>query len=183
MWRGLCPSNLGGKIDMAVVAGFDPGITGAACAVRVGDMGGVELIDIIDIPTCQDGSNREIDVPALGAWLERITPDIAFVENVTPMPSIDGGARSMGATSAFRFGGAVFAIRATVRAYSIPLRLTVPQQWKRWAGLSGSNKGQSREMAMNLLPACAPYLKRVKDHNRGEAVLIALYGANQKEML
>ena len=159
-----------------IIVGFDPGITGAGAAIRIEEMGGVELIDIIDIPTCEDGSNREIDVPALGAWLEQIQPDIAYVENVTPMPSLVGK-RSMGATSAFRFGGAVFALRATLRAYSIPVVLKTPQTWKAAMGLRGSDKEKSRKMAIARLPAAEPFLKRKLDHNRADSVLLALYGA------
>jgi crossover junction endodeoxyribonuclease RuvC len=159
-----------------IIAGFDPGITGAAAAIRVGDMGAVELIDIIDLPTCDDGSNREIDVPALGAWLERVQPDIAYVENVTPMPSLRGN-RSMGATSAFRFGGAVFALRATLKAYSIPVVLKTPQTWKAAMGLRGSDKEKSRRMAIARLPVAEPFLKRKLDHNRADSVLLALYGS------
>lgn len=159
-----------------IIVGFDPGITGAGAAIRIGDMGAVELIDIIDLPTAADGVNREIDVPALGAWLELIEPDIAYVENVTPMPSLQGN-RSMGATSAFRFGGAVFALRATLKSYGIPVVLKTPQTWKTAMGLRGSDKEKSRKMAIARLPAAEPFLKRKLDHNRADSVLLALYGA------
>jgi hypothetical protein len=167
--------------ETMIIAGFDPGITGAGAAVRVGDMGGVELIDIIDLPTAADGVNREIDVPALAAWLERIEPDIAYVENVTPMPSLQGN-RSMGATSAFRFGGAVFALRATLKAYGIPVVLKTPQTWKAAMGLRGSDKEKSRKMAIARLPAAEPFLKRKLDHNRADACLLALYGAQKGDL-
>jgi Holliday junction resolvasome RuvABC endonuclease subunit len=170
---------------MTIILGVDVGISGALAAIEVGDMGSIELIDCIDIPTCSDHTNRQIDVVAFGAFIERITPDIAYIENVTPMPSIGPGpARSMGATSAFRFGMACGAIRAVVAAYSIPYRLVTPQVWKRASGfLKGANKEASRQLALRVLPECAPFLKRKLDHNRADALLLALYGANQKGML
>src|ERR1700679_2131446 len=122
-------------------------------------MGGITLLDCIDIPTMPDGANKQLNIPAIGAWLELHAPDIAFIENVTPMPSIHGN-RSMGATSAFRFGMACGAIRATLAAYSIPYRLVTAQVWKRALGFpKGSDKEASRQMALNLIPSAAPYLK------------------------
>jgi hypothetical protein len=32
---------------------------------------------------------------------------------------------------------------------------------------------------MRLLPGCAPYLTRAKDHGRADALLIARYGLSQ----
>lgn len=165
-----------------IVAGFDVGISGAASALSVGDMG-IELIDCIDLPTLPDGSNKQINVVALGAWLESISPDVAYIENVTPMPSIQGN-RSMGATSAFRFGMACGAIRAVVAAYSIRTVLVTPQVWKRALGFpKGSDKEASRQMALKLIPGSAPFLKRKLDHNRADSMLQALYGTHQKGML
>jgi Holliday junction resolvasome RuvABC endonuclease subunit len=138
---------------------------------------GVELLDCIAIPTIADGSNRQIDVRRLGLWLESVSPDRAFVENVTPMPSLQGN-RSMGATSAFRFGMACGAIRATLVSYSIPVVLVTPSSWKRALGFAkASNKEASRQMALERIPDSARFLKRKGDHNLAEALLIALYGS------
>lgn len=167
-----------------IIAGFDVGKRGAVCALDVPDMGAIEFLDCIDLPLRADGTQQQINVPALAAWIEKYAPDQAIVENVTPMPSIDGGNRSMGATSAFRFGMACGAIRATVEAYSVPMRLVTPQVWKRAVGLGkGSDKEASRQLAIKLLPLSKRFLMRKFDHNRAEACLLALYGANQRGLL
>ena len=53
--------------------------------------------------------------------------------------------------------------------------LIAPKEWKKALGLSDS-KEQARARAIRLFPALADELKRVKDHNRAEALLIAKYG-------
>jgi len=163
-----------------IVVGVDPGINGGAAALSVGEMG-TALLDCIALPTLADGSNRQIDVRRLGLWLETVNPDIAYVENVTPMPSTGVNRRSMGATSAFRFGMACGAIRACLVSYSIPVVLVTPQSWKRALAFpKGSDKEASRQMALERVPDSARFLKLKKSHNVAEACLIALYGASQK---
>jgi hypothetical protein len=163
-----------------VILGADVGISGALAAIGPGQMGGLNLIDCIPLPTMPDGTNKQLNIPAIGEFLERVSPDIAFVENVTPMPSIDGGARSMGATSAFRFGMACGCLRGVLGAYSIKTVLVTPQSWKKALGFPrASNKEASRQMALDRFPCAAGKLKFKNTHNLAESILIALYGANQ----
>jgi crossover junction endodeoxyribonuclease RuvC len=49
-----------------------------------------------------------------------------------------------------------------------------PSVWKQKMGLRGKDKAHARRMAQRLFPK-AP-LTRIKDHNRAEALLLALYG-------
>ncbi len=156
---------------MPVIIGIDVGLTGAATAIKTGEMGGISLIEIIDLPSEPIGTKRRIHVEVFGNWLEKIEPDLAIIENVHSMPN-DGASRS------FRFGGACEAIRASVALYRIPYRMIAPQTWKPWAGLPvGSEKDASREVARRMCPASAPFLKLSKSHNRADSVLLAMYGA------
>ncbi len=163
---------------MPVICGFDPGLSGAATAILIEEMGGIELIDIIDLPTRPDGTKRIINVPTLGRWLENISPDAAWIENVQPMRGKGGDSQGMPSAGAFRFGMACGALRGALEAYQIPVHLVTAQSWKRAYGLKGSDKEQSRQMALKMLPAALPHLKRKLDHNRAESLLVALYGAN-----
>lgn len=65
------------------------------------------------------------------------------------------------------------------------LHYVVPASWKRMFGLIGGeqNKPSSTALALSFFPDLAPRLKRVKDHNRAEAVLIASYGAVRQGIL
>ncbi len=170
-----------------ILVGFDPGISGAACALSIEEMGGaIRFIDLIDLPSCPDGTKRQLHVEPLGNWLEKINPDSAIIENVQPMmgsgPKGDGNGQSqaMRGANSFRFGMACGALRATLAAYRIPIDLVTPTTWKRASGLlKGSDKEASRQLAIRRLPAAAHLLKRRLDHNRSESVLIALYGAQK----
>jgi hypothetical protein len=163
-----------------VILGADVGISGALAAIGLGQMGGLNLIDCIGLPVIRDGTNKQLNIQAIGAWLELVSPDIAFIENVTPMPSLQGN-RSMGATSAFRFGMACGCLRGVLGAYSIKTVLVTPQSWKRALGFArGSDKEASRQMALDRFPCAASKLKFKNSHNLAESILIALYGANQK---
>lgn len=163
-----------------VIVGCDPGMNGALCAFWRADDDGPEFVaDAIDIPTCADNSKTQVDVPALGRWLRRVGAKHFFIENVTPMPSREdenGNRRSMGATSAFRFGMAIGQLRATAQTLGIPGTLVTPRVWKAYYELSGPDKEQSRQLALELYPAAGIYLKRKKDHQRAEAILIARWG-------
>ena len=49
--------------------------------------------------------------------------------------------------------------------------------WKKFHALRGGDKEAGRQRALQLFPAAHALLARKKDHGRGEAALIALYGA------
>lgn len=160
---------------------FDPGLSGAACFIKDGS-----VVELIDMPTLPDGSNRQVNVMALCRRIDKWNPRYAIIENVQPMPSIpgaDGLRRGMGAASSFRFGFATGQIRAVATCYGMEVRLVHPQSWKRWAGLKGPDKEQSRRKAVELMPCAVQWLGRVKDHNRAEALLLALYAIDTLGML
>ncbi len=157
----------------------DPGLSGALCFMRAG-----VVVEVLDTPTLADGTNRQLDVMAICRRIDKWKPRIAIIENVQPMPSIANGVRrGMGAASSFRFGFAVGQIRAIAVCYGLEVKLIHPQVWKRYYGLKGPDKEQSRLKALELIPAAAPWLSRKRDHNRSEACLLALYGAERRGFL
>lgn len=164
-----------------VIVGLDVGIRGAAAALCPADADGPEFIsDAIDLPVMADGQKDQIDEEALADWLRAVKATHAVIENVRAMPSIPGNAsvrRSMGAASAFRFGLAAGQIRATCRMMGLEVDFVEPSVWKRHFRLKGPDKEQSRQLALELWPASAYLLRRKKDHQRSEAMLIAKYGA------
>lgn len=159
----------------------DPGLSGGLCFVKDGT-----VVELLDMPTLPDGSNRQVDVMAVCRRIDRWKPKWAIIENVQPMPSIpgtDGVRRGMGAASSFRFGFATGQIRAVAACYGMELRLVHPQSWKRWAGLKGPDKEQSRQKALELYPGAQPWLGLKKHHNKAEALILALYGLDTLGML
>ena len=163
-----------------VIVGIDPGINGAAAALHPVDRDGEEFIsDAIDLPTMSDGSKSQIDEVRFSRWLALVGATHAVIENVRPMPSIPGKdavRRSMGAASAFRFGMAVGQLRAAVRLAGIEPEFAEPSVWKRYFALSGPDKEQSRQLALRLFPGSGYLLRRKKDHQRAEAMLLAKWG-------
>lgn len=173
-----------------LIIGIDVGLTGALCCFGVdasdpfakGFHRLMRVVDIIDMPTIHEEKTREIDVLAFSAWLLTNGADHIFFERVRAMPSIpDAGGvrRSMGATSAFNFGGTFASIKAVVRLSGVPFTPIEPQTWKKRFGLKGSDKEQSRQMALRMMPAAKSYMERKLDHNRAESLLIAMYGAEK----
>lgn len=159
----------------------DPGLSGGLCFMREG-----QVVELLDMPTLPDGSNRQVDVMAVCRRIDKWKPRHAIIENVQPMPSIpgaDGKRRGMGAASSFRFGFAVGQIRAIAVCYGMEVRLVHPQSWKRWADLKGSDKEQSRQKALELMPSALPWLGLKKHHNKAESLLLALYAKDTLGML
>lgn len=170
------------RVRSMILMSIDPGLSGAVCFFGSGT-----ILELLDIPTLPDGaSNRQVDIMALCRRIDKHKPTHAIIENVQPMPSIPGAngiRRGMGAASSFRFGFAVGQARALVTCYGLEVRLVHPQSWKRWAGLKGPDKEQSRQKALVLMPSAARWLPLKKDHNKAEALILALYLTDTLGML
>ncbi len=155
-----------------VVLGIDPGLSGALAAL---DATG-RVVLVLDMPTLPTGNGRRaVNALALRQVLHDLPPIRAcWIENVAAMPTDSR-------VSAFAFGRSVGAIETACLLSGVPVQRVTPQTWKRAAGLpAGVPKAASVEAAMRLLPGCAPYLTRAKDHGRADALLIARYGATHE---
>lgn len=166
-----------------LIAAFDPGLNGSAALLQAGEGVGsnsyTSFVDMVDLATIDDDSNRQIDVQWLCKLLERWQPDQAVVENVQPAvhgASPDGVRRSvMSASGAFRFGMTCGMIRGALISYEIPLTLVHPQSWKRHFGLKGSDKKTGVELLKRLRPEVEQWITLVKHHGRADAGLMALW--------
>jgi crossover junction endodeoxyribonuclease RuvC len=154
------------------VLAIDPGLTGGAviyapsfstdCGMRW---------QVIDLPTVGETSQRRINAPVLRDFIVKFSPDCAFIESVATMPK-------QGISSAFRFGRACGALDAIVACCGVPVHYITPQRWKKYHGLKGSDKEQSRAKALQLAPELSSVLERKKDHGRAEAALLAMFGVH-----
>lgn len=101
----------------------------------------------------------------------------AVLEHVTAMPK-------QGVVSSFKFGASWGHLRGALIALGIPI-LTEPRppQWKAKV-MAGRHTGKdkkdqktaARDVARELYPDCSDLLKRAKDSDRAEALLLAHYG-------
>ena len=165
------------------VLGIDPGLTGALALYwpTVSIECGLRW-QIIDTPTKDDVS--ELDARELMTWVQRFTPEIAVIERARAMPSFGkGDRRAMGSTGAFRYGGIYHSVIAVLECCGVKVVRVEPASWKKYFGLKGSDKEQSRSAALKLFPEAGSYLQRKKDQNRAEAILIASYGFHRATLV
>lgn len=157
-----------------IIAGIDPGLTGAAC---IFDAEGMNVVDIIDLPTEPWGTKRHIEVPSLTSFIWSNRADTAALERVNAMPSMGPERRSMGAASAFRFGMCYGEVRGSLIACGLRVVDVPPTTWKDLFELRKRPKDDARDLAAMLHPEVAHLLKRKKDIGRAECVLIARWAA------
>jgi len=146
------------------IIGVDPGATGAIALLTHG-----ELADVIDTPVI----DKRVNVAEVARWFKTqhglVGIDKVVIENVHSMPGNSG--RSM-----FAFGRALGDVEACAIALGHVVEFVSPAVWKRDMGLTGKNKGASRQLATDLWPTCSDLFARVKDDGRAEAALIAKWG-------
>lgn len=163
-----------------IVIGIDPGLTGA-CAVM--DHNGVRAVfDLPTMPVPGAGPKalvkNKIDGRALCQLLLKHCPAAegkprVFLEKVSTMGGANNAVQTQG--SLMRSLGA---IETVVECLNYPMEQVAPQSWKKQFGI-GSDKTQGLETARRLHPEVLSELKRQKDHNRAEAVLLAHYGRKE----
>jgi crossover junction endodeoxyribonuclease RuvC len=153
------------------VLGVDPGIRGGLAIIAVDANGAPRLIDAIDIPVAGVEAKERVNVLAIRDWIiTQHAPAHAFIERAQAMPK-------QGASSGFKYGRSVGSIEAAISLCAVPLTIIEVTAWKKFHQLRGGDKEGGRQRALQLFPAAHEYLARKKDHGRGEAALIALYGA------
>lgn len=164
-----------------IVIGIDPGLTGAIAIIR----GGQAVI--ADIPTLPlDGGglvSRRVDGRRLAEIVRHHCPAGDAVQVCCEAVGVMGGQNNAVQTqgSLMRSLGAIEAVFDVLRW---PCLMVRAQAWQAHYGLVGK-KAEKRDRgampaaivkARDLYPSAASLLTRVKDHNRGEALLIAHYG-------
>lgn len=161
--------------DTVDILAVDPGLGGAFAWMRMDALTrDIELLDVQDVPVVdvqmQSGTMRkEVDLRTLRAVLALgpSAPRLAVIEKV-------GAAPGQGVTSMFRFGHVTGVLTGACAAFGMDVTTPRPQQWQAWAK-KRPGKDASREQAARLFPAFAPMLKRKKDADRADAILIG-YG-------
>jgi hypothetical protein len=142
------------------VLGIDPGKSGAVCCLGKGRF---EVRR--DFKALDDITDAVRDLSG--------DVDQAAIEYVHAMPG-------EGVCSVWTFAEWEGAARSAMRAYLACPRVQVsPQTWQQYfralLHIPQKTEFDSRQIAARLVPASAPFLGRKKDHNTGDAVLIALW--------
>jgi crossover junction endodeoxyribonuclease RuvC len=145
---------------MLTIVGVDPGLNGAFAVWQDGD-----IIRLDDIPRFE----KSLNAYAFQAELARWRIDLAMIEEVGPMPK-------QGVSSTFTFGRAYGTIEGVFGALQVPVQHVRPRVWQKHFSLTA--RTSALEKAVRLFPEWEPGLRRKKDHNRADAILIADYAVH-----
>ena len=156
------------------IIGIDPGISGAICFLEDG-----KIIDVIEMPSMAEGKKNKKQVNGnqlfneIKSRLSGINEEEVrvVVEHVTAMPG-------QGVTSMFNFGQSFGVIKGICSAMKLPIHFVRPTKWKKYFNLINTLKDASRSRAIEIFPKVSDKLKRKKDSNKADAILIASYYYN-----
>ena len=156
------------------IIGIDPGISGAICFLKNG-----KIIDVIEMPSMAEGkkNKKQVNGNQLFNEIKSRLPEIddekvcVVVEHVTAMPG-------QGVTSMFNFGQSFGVIKGICSAMQLPIHFVRPTKWKKYFNLIKTSKDASRTRAIEIFPKISDQLKRKKDSNKADAILIASYYYN-----
>ena len=159
------------------IIGKDPGISGAICFFEDG-----KIIDVIEMPSMAEGKKNKKQVNGnqlfneIKSQLTEANQDEAcvVVEHVTAMPG-------QGVTSMFNFGQSFGVIKGICSAMQLPIHYVRPTKWKKYFNLINTSKDASRSRAIEIFPKVSDKLKRKKDSNKADAILIASYYYNSNK--
>jgi crossover junction endodeoxyribonuclease RuvC len=159
-----------------VIIGVDCGQTGAIAAYD-----GTIITGLIDMPTMArlHGKGQQVDPYTLATDILDLCGCMRPGDTVTAVIEAVSAMPGQGVSSMFRFGESVGVVLGVLGALQMPVRWVTPQRWKKAAGIVGKDKDAARSMAIQLHPEVADMLTRKKDHNRGEAILIARFGGER----
>ncbi len=137
------------------VASIDPGATGAFARWDGLSVG------LLDMPVTGPDVNGHAVAELLRGW----DPEVVVVETQQAMPK-------QGVASTFRTGANYGVILGVIACLGLPVRHVRAAEWTKALHV-GSDKEKHRRLAMDTYPTLEPQLRRVKDHNRADALLLA----------
>jgi len=151
------------------IIGIDPGLSGAIAILEDS-----KVQYIFDMPVMPEGkkNKRQLNSAQMVKLIkDNISKDeevCVVVEQVNAMPG-------QGVTSMFNFGQSFGAIKGICAAIGLPIFFVRPSKWKKHFELINSSKDSSRTKAIEMYPALSDQLKRKKDVNKSDAILIARF--------
>lgn len=161
--------------------GVDPGAGGAIAVVSSAG----NLLGLVDMPTVEvrRGNKRvqRVDVAKVADHLRVVATNL---RPLRPRVVIEAAAATpqMGVSSAFAFGESLGLVEGAAVALGLLVERVAPAVWMREFGLSGTGahaKRRHREKAALLWPEDAGKFRRVRDHGRADAALIALWAEHE----
>lgn len=170
---------------MSVVIGIDPGVTGAVAVLRA-DPSYPALVGVWDMPLSRtrEVATRLLYLLMKGA-IERSGTVVAIGLERAQIHMKGKGFTEMGARIQPYIEG-YGKIKGVLELLNVDhlIALIPPITWKAHFKLVGikdprQRKHASRALARQLIPGALPAVRRVGDHGRAEAMLIAYYALTQ----
>ncbi len=151
------------------IIGIDPGLSGA-----IAILDGLKVYDMFDMPIMSEGKknkNQLNSAQLVNIMKRHILPNgdtFVIVEQVSAMPG-------QGVTSMFNFGQTFGAIKGICASLSLPIFYVRPAKWKKHFELINASKDASRTKVIEMYPSISERLRKKKDVNKADAILIARY--------
>ena len=154
-----------------LIIGIDPGISGSICFLEDG-----RILDVLEMPTMAEGKKNKKQVNGSQIYNEILNKinkiqkqDVRVViEQVSAMPG-------QGVTSMFNFGQSFGILKGICSAMQLPMYFVRPAKWKKYFSLINSEKDASRKRAIEMFPYFSYQIKKKKDSNKADAILIASF--------
>jgi hypothetical protein len=160
-----------------IILGIDIGVTGAVCCLEHGRPARIEDLPITAVQT-GDKTIKRLDALEFKLLLQKMIPanqsGLIVMENIQVRQM---AGRVMSHATETTLVGLRSAVQAVADVSRIRTETVDPRSWKKHFGIKSDKTGeQARKKATERLPDAAAMFKRVKDHNRAESALIAIYG-------
>ena len=150
------------------IIGIDPGLSGAVAVLD-----DLKIFDLFDMPVMSEGkkNKNQLNSAQLVDIMKRhILSNVTYVivEQVSAMPG-------QGVTSMFNFGQTFGAIKGICASLNLPIFYVRPAKWKKHFDLINASKDASRTKVIEMYPSISDRLRKKKDVNKADAILIARY--------
>ncbi len=151
------------------IIGIDPGLSGA-----IAILDDIKIFDMFDMPIMSEGkkNKNQLNSAQLVNIIKRHIPEnreaYVIVEQVGAMPG-------QGVTSMFNFGQTFGAIKGICASLNLPIFYVRPAKWKKHFELINASKDASRTKVIEMYPSISERLRKKKDVNKADAILIARY--------
>lgn len=151
------------------ILGVDPSTEGSFALLDLQE----NLLAVDDIPIAKLFSKNIVNGPVLVASIE----DLMIVEGIDRVfIELQSGRKGEGAAGARTLGTIFGQVIGIAQGLKIPVDAVSPAKWKGFFKITPADtKDVSRQIVHRLYPQHLDRFRRKKDHNRADAVLIALY--------
>ena len=150
------------------IIGIDPGLSGG-----IAILDDLKIFDLFDMPIMSEGKknkNQLNSAQLVNIIKKHIVSENTFVivEQVSAMPG-------QGVTSMFNFGQTFGSIKGICAALHLPIFYVRPAKWKKHFELINASKDASRTKVIEMYPSISDRLRKKKDVNKADAILIARF--------